>query len=207
MSDLNDYLARSAAAITAMIERDLSQPMANAVDAVVTALAVGKPLLVCGNGGSAADAIHIAGELVGRFLKDRKAYNVIALPANAAVLTAWGNDCGFDTVFSRQVEAHRVAGGVLLAISTSGNSPSIVLAAGQARMMDMTVIAMTGDTGGKVASMADILLNVPSTHTPVIQQSISPLPPPLRDGRNPIVAGVILRCAVGLSANAALTPV
>src|SRR5262245_60882099 len=78
MSDLNEYLSRSAAAINAMIERDLSAPMAKAIDAIVTALAVGKPLLVCGNGGSAADAIHIAGELVGRFLRDRKAYNVIA---------------------------------------------------------------------------------------------------------------------------------
>jgi D-sedoheptulose 7-phosphate isomerase len=170
MPDLNEYLSRSAAAINAMIERDLSAPMAKAIDAIVTALAVGKPLLVCGNGGSAADAIHIAGELVGRFLRDRKAYNVIALPANAGVLTAWGNDCGYDTVFSRQVEAHGTAGGVLLAISTSGNSPSILLAAEQARVMGMTVIGMTGDTGGKLAPLVDILLNVPSTFTPVIQQ-------------------------------------
>ena len=103
----------------------------------MAALAAGKPLLTCGNGGSASDAIHIAGELVGRFLKERKAYNVIALPANAAVLTAWGNDYGFDTVFSRQVEAHGVAGGVLLAISTSGNSPSILLAAERAREIGM----------------------------------------------------------------------
>lgn len=169
-SKLNDYLERSAAAIAAMVERDLTGEMERAADAVVTALAQGKAFLICGNGGSASDAIHIAGELVGRFLKERKAYNVIALPANAAVLTAWGNDYGYDTVFSRQVEAHGAPGAVLLAISTSGNSPSILAAASQARAMDMTVIAMTGDTGGKLAPLADILLNVPSTSTPIIQQ-------------------------------------
>lgn len=170
MSALNDYLARSAAAISAMVERDLTAEMERAASVVVEALRHGKALLICGNGGSASDAIHIAGELVGRFLKERKAYNVIALPANAAVLTAWGNDYGFDTVFSRQVEAHGAAGAVLLAISTSGNSPSILAAAEQARMMGMTVIGMTGDTGGKLAPLSDILLNVPSTSTPIIQQ-------------------------------------
>ena len=170
MSELNDYITRSAAALSAMAERDLTRPMQKAIDATVAALKSGRPLLVCGNGGSAADAMHIAGELVGRFLKNRKAYNVLALPANTAVLTAWGNDCGFDTVFSRQVEAHGQSGGVLLAISTSGNSPSVLLAAEQARAMNMAVVAMTGDTGGKLAPLADILLNVPSTHTPVIQQ-------------------------------------
>ncbi|RWO32126.1 MAG: SIS domain-containing protein [Mesorhizobium sp.] len=170
MSELNDYLVRSAAAITAMVERDLTSEMERAVTAVVAALSQGKALLICGNGGSASDAIHIAGELVGRFLRERKAYNVIALPANAAVLTAWGNDYGFDTVFSRQVEAHGAAGAVLLAISTSGNSPSILAAAEQARMMDMTVISLTGDSGGKLKPLSDILLNVPSTSTPIIQQ-------------------------------------
>ena len=170
MSALNEYLNRSAAAISAMAERDLTDRMERAVSAVVEALRHGKALLICGNGGSASDAIHIAGELVGRFLKERKAYNVIALPANAAVLTAWGNDYGFDTVFSRQVEAHGGPGAVLLAISTSGNSPSILAAAEQARMMGMTVVSMTGDTGGKLAPLTDILLNVPSTSTPIIQQ-------------------------------------
>jgi D-sedoheptulose 7-phosphate isomerase len=170
MSKLNDYLVRSAAAISAMAERDLTDEMERAVSTVVAALSQGKALLICGNGGSASDAIHIAGELVGRFLKERKAYNVIALPANAAVLTAWGNDYGFDTVFSRQVEAHGCEGAVLLAISTSGNSPSILAAAGQARAMGMTVISLTGETGGKLKPLTDILLNVPSTSTPIIQQ-------------------------------------
>ncbi len=170
MSALNDYLARSADALAAMAAHDLTPRMDASVDAIVRALAVGKPLLVCGNGGSAADAIHIAGELVGRFLKNRKAYNVIALSANAGVLTAWGNDHGFDTVYSRQVEAHGCEGAVLLAISTSGNSPNILLAAEQARATGMTVIGLTGEGGGKLAALCDILLDVPSRYTPIIQQ-------------------------------------
>ncbi|MBL8583347.1 MAG: SIS domain-containing protein [Rhizobiaceae bacterium] len=167
---LNAYLVRSAEALQALAARDLSGPMRQSTDAIVAALSSGKALLVCGNGGSASDAIHIAGELVGRFLRDRKAYNVIALPANAAVVTAWGNDFGFDTVFSRQVEAHGADGGVLLAISTSGNSPSVLRAAEQARVMGMVVVGLTGDTGGKLAPLCDILLNVPSVETPIIQQ-------------------------------------
>jgi D-sedoheptulose 7-phosphate isomerase len=167
---LNAYLVRSAQALEALAARDLSAPMRLATDAIVAALSCGKALLVCGNGGSASDAIHIAGELVGRFLRERKAYNVIALPANAAVVTAWGNDFGFDTVFARQVQAHGAKGGVLLAISTSGNSPSILLAAEEARKMQMLVVGLTGDTGGKLAPLCDVLLNVPSTETPIIQQ-------------------------------------
>lgn len=170
MPGLNDYLVRSAAAITAMTERDLARPMGQAVETITTALSAGKPLLICGNGGSAADAIHIAGELVGRFLKERRAYNVLALPANPSVMTAWGNDYGFDTVYSRQVEAHGAAGGVLIAISTSGDSPNILRAAEQARSMDMLTVAMTGEGGGQLAALCDILLDVPSRFTPIVQQ-------------------------------------
>jgi D-sedoheptulose 7-phosphate isomerase len=170
VTGLDDYLARSAAALEATISADLSEPMEAAVEAIVAALAAGRPLLVCGNGGSAADALHIAGELVGRFLAVRKAYNVIALPANAAIVTAWGNDHGFDTVYARQVEAHGTPGAVLLAISTSGNSPSIVKAAEQARAQAMTVVALTGAGGGALAAHADILIDAPSTATPMIQQ-------------------------------------
>jgi D-sedoheptulose 7-phosphate isomerase len=167
---LNDYLKQSADVIEAMAARDLEPGMEAAVAAIVTALAAGRPLLTCGNGGSASDAIHIATELVGRFLKERKPYNVIALPANAGMLTAWGNDYDFDTIYSRQVEAHGCEGAVLIAISTSGNSANILRAAEMARSMKMTVIGMTGETGGKLAPLCDILLNVPSRHTPIIQQ-------------------------------------
>ena len=142
-----------------------------AVDAIVTALANGKPLLVCGNGGSASDAMHITGELVGRFLKERRALNCICLSSNPAVLTAWSNDYSFETVFSRQVEAYGVPGSVLLGISTSGNSANIVEAFRTARSMGLTTIALTGEGGGKLARHADILIDVPSRSTPLIQQA------------------------------------
>ena len=128
------------------------------------------PLLVCGNGGSASDAMHIAGELVGRYLKERPAYNVIALSANPAVLTAWSNDYDFSTVYSRQVEAYGEKGGVLLGISTSGNSQNVIEAMKVARDIGMTTIALTGDGGGLCASQADILIDVPSRLTPRVQE-------------------------------------
>lgn len=170
MTALNDYLAESAAVLAAIGEADFGPAMERATETIAAALAAGRPLLVCGNGGSAADAIHIAGELVGRFLKERKAYNVIALSANAGVLTAWGNDYGFETVYSRQVEAHGREGAVLIAISTSGNSPNVLRAAETARAMGMAVVALTGAGGGRLAPLADILFDVPSQKTPLIQQ-------------------------------------
>lgn len=141
-----------------------------AVAAIVQAIKAGKPLLVCGNGGSAADAMHIACELVGRFLKERRGLNCIALSADPAVLTALGNDYGYDQVFARQVEAYGVPGAVLWGISTSGNSPNVVKAFEKARGLGLTTIGMTGQGGGKLAPLSDILLDVPSRHTPEIQQ-------------------------------------
>jgi D-sedoheptulose 7-phosphate isomerase len=144
---------------------------AEAIGAITRALASGNPLLVCGNGGSAADATHLTGELVGRFLLDRRALNAICLVSNPAVLTACSNDHGFDTVFSRQVEAYGKAGAVLLGISTSGDSRNVVAAFEQARSMSMTTIALTGEGGGKLADLSDFLFAVPSRSTPLIQQA------------------------------------
>lgn len=144
--------------------------LADAAARCVDALRAGRPMLVAGNGGSAADAQHIAGELVGRFLKERRGLNVRALAGDAAVMTAWANDYSYDTVFSRQVEAYGVAGGVLIAISTSGNSRNVLLAAEEARRIGMQVIALTGQGGGKLAALADVLLDVPSRVTPRIQE-------------------------------------
>jgi len=140
------------------------------VEVVVKALAAGKPLLVCGNGGSAADAMHITGELVGRFLVERRALKAICLADNPAVLTAWSNDYSYETVFSRQVEAYGEPGAVLLGISTSGNSANVVAAFEKARAMGITTVAMTGEGGGRMAPVADYLLAVPSRQTPLIQQ-------------------------------------
>jgi D-sedoheptulose 7-phosphate isomerase len=167
---LGDYLAESAA-LLATAAGAVPQPAVDAaVDAVVGALSAGKPLLVCGNGGSACDAMHITGELVGRFLRERRAWKAICLSSNPAVLTAWSNDYSFDTVFSRQVEAYGEPGAVLLGISTSGNSENILGAFACAREMKMATIALTGEGGGKMAPLADCLLAVPSRNTPLIQQ-------------------------------------
>jgi len=142
-----------------------------AVALISEALRHDRPLLICGNGGSASDAEHIATELVGRFLKERRALNAICLSANAGVLTAWANDHDYDDVFARQVEAHGASGGVLLVLSTSGNSANVVRAAQAARRMKLPVVAMTGQGGGALAGHCDVLLDVPSDHTPLIQQA------------------------------------
>ncbi|MBN9564916.1 MAG: SIS domain-containing protein [Alphaproteobacteria bacterium] len=137
---------------------------------IADALHKNLPLLICGNGGSAADAEHISGELVGRFLKERRGYPVICLTSNSAFMTAWSNDYDYLSVFERQVEAYGQNGGILLGISTSGNSGNVVKAFEKARTMGLKTIAMTGQTGGKLAELSDVLLNVPSTSTPLIQQ-------------------------------------
>ncbi len=135
-----------------------------------TTLQARLPVLVCGNGGSAADAQHIAGEMVGKFLAQRKALNVRALSTDTSVITAWANDVSYDTVFARQVEAYAQVGGVLWVISTSGNSKNVLEAIAQARLEGMKVIGLTGANGGRMAALCDILIAVPSTHTPRIQE-------------------------------------
>jgi D-sedoheptulose 7-phosphate isomerase len=127
-------------------------------------------LLLCGNGGSAADAQHFAAELVGRFEKERRAYAAIALSTDTSIITALANDYGVERIFSRQVEALGRPGDVLIAISTSGNSPNILQAALAAQKTGMKVVAMTGDGGGQLGAMADVVFSVPSTHTARIQE-------------------------------------
>lgn len=170
MTDVSDYLQLSAETILASRHHPGILRTSRAIDAIATALELGNPLLVAGNGGSASDAMHITGELVGRFLKERRALNCICLSCNPAVLTAWANDYSYDTVFSRQVEAYGVPGAILLGISTSGNSKNIVEAFKVARSSGVTTIALTGQGGGKLTELSDILIDVPSTSTPLIQQ-------------------------------------
>jgi D-sedoheptulose 7-phosphate isomerase len=141
-----------------------------AVDLICNSMRQNKPLLVCGNGGSAADAQHITGELVGRYLKDRRALNAICLAANVAAMSAWANDCDYDDVFARQVEAHGADGGVLMVLSTSGNSQNVIRAAQTAKRLGLPVIALTGAGGGELAKHCDVLLDVPSNRTPLVQQ-------------------------------------
>jgi D-sedoheptulose 7-phosphate isomerase len=170
MLTLSSWLAEAETLLAQARGLGLDAAMDRAVAATADALRVNKPLLVCGNGGSAADAQHIVGEMVGRFLKERRALKAICLSSNPAVLTAWSNDYSFETVFSRQVEAYAERGGVLLGISTSGNSKNVVLALEAAQAQGMVTIGLTGEGGGKMAAFCDHLFAVPSRSTPAIQQ-------------------------------------
>ena len=139
---------------------------------LVTALARGNKLLLFGNGGSAADAQHIAAEFVGRFAFDRPALPALALDANPSCLTAIGNDYGFDEVFSRQIEALGRPGDIALGISTSGNSTNVLRAISTAKKMGLHTVALTGTPGGKLKQTADLdhCLCAPSSETPRIQE-------------------------------------
>lgn len=165
-----EYLEHSERVLAKTRSHESIAKVDKAVDAIAASLSEGKPLLVCGNGGSASDAMHIAGELVGRFLKERRALNCICLSSNPAVLTAWSNDYSYDTVFSRQVEAYGLKGGAIIGLSTSGNSRNVIEAFKTARQLGMTTIGLTGESGGKMADCSDILIDVPSRSTPLIQQ-------------------------------------
>ena len=167
---LHAYLRRSQEIIEATMRAIPEAAMEAAVEASAEALGRGLPFLVCGNGGSASDAMHITGELVGRFLKERRALNAVCLSSNPSVLTAWSNDYSYDTVFSRQVEAYGVTGGVVLGLSTSGNSSNVIKAFEAAQAMEMTTIALTGEGGGMLKALSHHLLAVPSRSTPLIQQ-------------------------------------
>ena len=127
-------------------------------------------LLIAGNGGSAADAQHFAGELVSRFLFDRPALSAIALTTDSSILTAIGNDYGYENVFARQIQAHGRSGDVFIAISTSGNSANILKAIQTAKAIGLVVIGLTGRSGGKMKDMCDVCLCAPSDSTPRIQE-------------------------------------
>jgi D-sedoheptulose 7-phosphate isomerase len=139
-------------------------------DAIVTALRAGNKLLIIGNGGSAADAQHIAAEIVGRYKQDRPAYAAIALTTDTSALTAIANDYGFEQVFARQVSGLGQRGDVLLALSTSGRSPNILAALRVARDRGLVTIGFTGSKGASLGASSDHLLVAPSDDTPVVQQ-------------------------------------
>ena len=136
----------------------------------IDTLRCGGKVLFCGNGGSAADAQHLAAELTGRYEMNRPGMAGLALTTDTSALTAIANDFGYETVFARQVESLGRAGDVLYAISTSGNSPNVLLAAEKAKAMGMAVIAVTGDSGGKLAALADVTLSVPASRACHIQE-------------------------------------
>ncbi len=137
---------------------------------IVSSFRNGNKLLLMGNGGSSSDASHIAGEFVNRFQKDRPPLPAIALNTDMAVITSIGNDYGFNLVFSRQVETLAKEGDIVIAISTSGNSPNVIAAVETARKMGITTIGLTGGNGGSLATLVDYAFVVPSKATPRIQE-------------------------------------
>ncbi|MBR4218056.1 MAG: D-sedoheptulose 7-phosphate isomerase [Bacteroidales bacterium] len=171
MSNIRESIQQSIAVKQAILEdAGMISKIEQVVDICVKSLRAGGKIHFCGNGGSAADAQHLAAELSGRFYINRPALNAEALHCNTSYLTAVANDFGYVHIFSRLVEGTAKAGDVVIGISTSGNSENIVEAFEKAREMGVATVAMTGEAGGKM-QMADVLLNVPSKVTPRIQES------------------------------------
>ena len=154
-----------------LADEQFLQKLSTVVDVVSTAFKNGKKVLFAGNGGSAADAQHLAAEFSGRFYKDRKALPAEALHCNTSYLTAVANDYSYDVIYARLVDGIGVEGDVLIGISTSGNSVNILHAFETARSKNMITIGFTGARGGKMKDVSDYLFNVPSTDTPRIQES------------------------------------
>jgi D-sedoheptulose 7-phosphate isomerase len=162
---------RSHAEVIRMVDETLATPVAECALLLIDALQKGHKILTMGNGGSAADAQHFAAEMVGRFLMERKALPAIALTTDTSILTAVGNDYGFDDVFKRQVEALAEPGDVLIGISTSGNSTNIKRAFEVGTEVGAKTIGLLGRDGGEIASKTDFNLTVSSLETPRIQEA------------------------------------
>jgi D-sedoheptulose 7-phosphate isomerase len=157
-------------AVLSLIERELSPQIAELAELLVGAFKNGNKLLVMGNGGSAADSQHFAAEIVGRFKMERRALPAVALSTDTSILTALGNDYGFDSVFRRQVEALGAAGDVVVGISTSGNSPNVSQALELARSRGCRTVGLLGKDGGSIRELCDLALVIPVQDTPRIQE-------------------------------------
>lgn len=154
-----------------LTDDQLLKTVNDVVSVIVDAFRTGNRIYFCGNGGSAADAQHLAAEFSGRFYTDRNALPAEALHCNTSYLTAVANDYGYDVVYSRLIHGIANAGDVLVGLSTSGNSSNIIKAFETAREKKVITIAFTGDTGGKMAALSNYLINIPSKDTPRIQES------------------------------------
>lgn len=172
MRTLEEIFAETIAVKSRVLNDQVLPETARAVgDRLIAGYRMGARVFMCGNGGSAADAQHFAAELTGHFIFDRPPLGAEALHANSSHMTAVANDYDYETVFARALEGSARPGDTLVAISTSGNSASVVRAAITARDLGVTVVAMTGKSGGKLAEFADYLINVPSSDTGRIQES------------------------------------
>jgi D-sedoheptulose 7-phosphate isomerase len=171
MNAVYDYLVRSRDTIQAALDDPtFAIAIADIVETIANALADGRKLLLAGKGGSAADAQHLAGEIVSRMNYDRAPAAALALTTDSSVITAIGNDYGYDRVFERQILGLGCPGDVFIGISTSGRSSNILRAIEAARRRRMVIVGMTGRTGGEMTSRCDLCLRVPSDSTPLIQQ-------------------------------------
>ncbi len=169
---IKDIISASISVKQQLLENEtIISTVADCVTVIVNAFNNGNKVLFCGNGGSAADAQHLAAEFSGRFYIDRDALPAEALHCNTSYLTAVGNDYSYDVIYSRLIKGIGKKGDVLIGLSTSGNSSNIVSAFEMAREKEMITIGFTGFTGGSMKAIADYLLNVPSTDTPRIQES------------------------------------
>jgi D-sedoheptulose 7-phosphate isomerase len=166
LASLNEHLS-----VVSELQSRYSEVIRECAARLIDTFGSGGKVLVCGNGGSAADAQHIAAEFVGRYETERAALPSVALTTDTSALTAIGNDYGFERIFARQVEALAKPGDCLIAISTSGNSPNVIAAVMAARKIGVSVIGMTGAAGKKLASLSDSCLMVPSTRTARIQEA------------------------------------
>lgn len=166
---ISAYVAEAVALLQASVGMEVE--ILFAAEALIAALSKGKKVIFCGNGGSAADAQHLAAELMGRFLIDREPMAALSLTVDTSALTAIGNDYGFANVFSRQLRGIGEAGDVIFGLSTSGNSENVLKTFEVARQMGITTIGLTGAGGGKLADLADILIAVPHRKTNHIQEA------------------------------------
>lgn len=174
MNDPRDLILRlvgESIRIKAEFFQNNADQISQTADLIAAAFRQGRKMLLFGNGGSAADAQHIAAEFVGRFVPERTPLPALSLATDGSVVTALGNDYGYEMVFARQLQALGNAGDVAVAISTSGNSPNVLAALKAARAKQMLTIAFTGEDGGKLMGQAEVLLRVPSKETPRIQET------------------------------------
>ncbi|MDO9548462.1 MAG: D-sedoheptulose 7-phosphate isomerase [Candidatus Marinimicrobia bacterium] len=169
-SEIKQQLLESAR-VKEALSAGCSDSIADAAEMLIAAVAEGAKILLCGNGGSAADAQHIAAELVARLNKERKAIPALALTTNTSTLTALANDYDFATVFVRQVEAFGRSGDILIGISTSGNSKNVIQAMNYAAENGLKTVALTGGSGGEMAQIADFSIIVPSDSVQRIQEA------------------------------------
>lgn len=170
INHIREQLAE-AARLTELVATELAADIEQAARMWTGTLRSGGLIALCGNGGSAADAQHLAAELAGRYRRERRAFRALALTTDTSILTAVGNDLGFETVFARQVEGHMRPGDLLVAISTSGNSPNCLRAVEQARAQGVATMGLTGASGGLLKPLVDLCLCIPSDDTARIQEA------------------------------------